>query len=83
MALFLPGGMVQVQHNLASTGQTAWGTAVTTGGTTATKGTPAQLLASTSFDAHWIRIIASSYGTAATVSQGSLDILIGTSPRRS
>jgi hypothetical protein len=79
MALLLPGGQIQVQHNLASTAASTWGTTVTTGGTTATKGTPAQLIAATSFDAHWIRVIASSYGTAATVSQGSFDILIGTS----
>lgn len=68
---------MQVAHNFGNVGTTTIGTSVTTGATAATKGTPVELIASTPFDAYWIRIITSVYGFAATTSQGCLDILIG------
>lgn len=56
------------------------GTSVTTGASASTKGTPAQLIASTAFDAYWVRVVAHNYSLAAgAASQGALDILIGSS----
>lgn len=76
--LFLPQkGMRRIEHNLGGVGTVTPGTSVTTGATAATKGTAVQLIASTSFDAYWVRVIASNYGLAATTSRGCLDILIG------
>lgn len=70
-------GILQVQHNLGNVGATTLGASCTTGGAAATKGTPVELIASTSFDAYWIKVIASAYGLAATTAQGCLDILVG------
>lgn len=70
-------GIVQVQHNFGTVGSTTAGTSCTTGATTATKGTPAQIFASTSFDTYWVTILAHSYGAAANIRQGCMDILIG------
>ena len=70
-------GIRLLEHNLGNVGAANLGTSVTTGGAAATKGTPVQLIASTSFDAYWIDVIASEYGLAATTSQGCLDILVG------
>lgn len=70
-------GVVRVQTNTGAVGTATPGTSVTTGASASTKGTPAELIASTSFDAYWIKICASNYGLAATASQGSMDLLIG------
>ena len=70
-------GIVRVEHSFGGTSSTTPGTSVTTGGAAATKGTAVQLIASTSFDAYWIRVVATSYGLSATTSRGCLDILIG------
>lgn len=70
-------GKLRVEHNTGTVGTATPGTSVTTGGTASTKGTPAQLIASTSFDTYWMTVIASNYGNATTASQGCLDILIG------
>lgn len=70
-------GIVQVQHNFGSVGTTSMGTACTTGGSSSTKGTPAELFASTSFDTYWVTVLASGYGSAASNREGAMDILIG------
>lgn len=71
-------GKVLVQHNAGSTGNTQYGTFVTAGSTSSTKGTPSQIIASTSFDAYFIVIEAREYGVSNTASRGLLDVLIGT-----
>lgn len=70
-------GILKLDHNTGAVGANPYGTSVTTGGAAATKGTPAQLIASTAFDTYWITILATGYGLAATDSQGALDILTG------
>jgi hypothetical protein len=70
-------GVYRIEHNLGGVGTTTPGTSVTTGASSSTKGTPAELIASTAFDAYWVTVIATNYGLAATTSQGCLDILIG------
>ena len=79
MVLWVPAnkGIYRVQHNGGDVGSATPGTSVTTGGSSSTKGTPAELIASTSFDTYRIVIIASGYGTSAISSMGCLDILIG------
>ncbi len=70
-------GSLRFQHNVGTVGDVTPGTTVTTGAAEATKGTPAELIASTNFDAYWFEFYAFAYGNAATDSQGALDILIG------
>jgi hypothetical protein len=80
MALMIPQkGLIRTESNITGGGSEGAGQNVITGGTASTKGSPVELIAATSFDAYWVTIIAQLYGTAATVSQGALDILIGTS----
>lgn len=75
-------GIVRVEHNIGTVGRSTPGTSVTTGGTASTKGTAAELIASTSFDAYWIKIVASNYGVSATTSRCCLDILLGAATER-
>jgi hypothetical protein len=75
-------GIVQVQHNLGATASATPGTSVSTFTTAPTKGTAVELITSTSFDVHWVTILASNYGLAATASQGCLDILVGAATER-
>ena len=70
-------GRLLVQHNLGSVGDVTPGTTVTTGGTTSTKGTPAELIAATAFDAYWVVVTASGYSGSAAASDGAMDLLIG------
>lgn len=70
-------GEIRVEHNTGSVGAATPGTSVTTGAASGTKGTPAEIFASTSFDAYWITIWAAEYSLSATASQGCMDILIG------
>lgn len=71
-------GIIRVEHNLGTVSSTTPGTSVTTGGAAATKTSPmTQLIASTSFDAYWIKIVAMNYGLSATTARGCLDIGIG------
>lgn len=65
------------QDNMGGVGTATLGTAVTTGASASTKGTPAELFSATDFDTDRVIIIASNYGLSATNSAGSLDILIG------
>jgi hypothetical protein len=76
--LWVPkNGVLRVQHNLGSVGSANVGTAVTTGGAASTKGSYAELIASTSFDAWWVTILITGYGTAATDARLAVDIGIG------
>lgn len=70
-------GLVRREHNIGTVGTATPGTSVTTGAASGTKGTAVQLIASTSFDAYWVVIVASQYAVAATNSGGCLDILTG------
>lgn len=70
-------GKIRVEHNVGSTGTTTYGTAVVTGATSTTKGSAAQMIASTAFDAYWVTILAVDYSQPASASEGCLDILIG------
>lgn len=74
--LWVPqAGRVLYQSNVSDNGGSS--TAVTTGGASNTKGTPAEVFASTSFDAYWMTILAYAYGAQSTQSAGCMDILIG------
>lgn len=70
-------GPVRVEHNTGTVSAANIGTSVTTGASSSTKGSVAELIASTSFDAYWVKIFATEYALAATASQGAMDILIG------
>jgi hypothetical protein len=70
-------GKLLRETNLGSVGAVAPGTAVSTGGGASTKGTPAQLIASTLFDAYKVKIWAWGYGASGVSSACALDILIG------
>lgn len=72
-------GRLRHDSNLSPLGNANPGTAVTTGASSSSKGTPAQLIASTLFDAYWVRVIACNYSLGAAACQGALDILIGNS----
>jgi hypothetical protein len=73
------GGILRCEHNTGTVGASTLGTAVTTSGTATVKGTPVELITSTSFDAYWIKVLVSDYGAANTNSRGCLDILLGAS----
>ena len=76
--LILPQmGEFLVQHNLGTVGATAVGTNVTTGASTTTKGTPAELIASTDFETYFVEVFATDYGASAVASGGCMDILVG------
>lgn len=62
-----------------ATASSTYGHSVTTGGSSSTKGTPVELIASSAFDATAIRILAHSYAANTVDSRGCLDILAGAS----
>lgn len=67
-----------MQTNVGNVGAASPGTDVTThASVTSTKGTPVQLIASTSFDTFFMIVIAANYANNATSSAGCLDILVG------
>src|SRR5262245_10721750 len=70
-------GILRVESNVGSAGTLEPGTVVTTSGSANTKGTPAELSASTAFDAYWVKIQAWGYAAGGVASQGSMDILVG------
>lgn len=72
-------GRRRIESNLGSTGTVNLGTAVTTGASANTKGTPAQLIASTSFDAYWVIVYAANYTAGGAACRGCMDIMIGSS----
>lgn len=80
MPYLLPhDGDTDVISNLGNVGTNTPGTSVTTGGTSATKGTAVELIsaASNTRDSWGIWIGAAAYAASATASDGALDILIG------
>jgi hypothetical protein len=66
-------------HNTGAVGSATPGTTVTTGSSSNTKGTPAELIASTPFDAYSVLIMAAGVGANTASSSCALDILIGAS----
>lgn len=72
-------GIIRTESNVTAGGAASPGTSVSTSGSASVKGTPAELISSTSFDSYWMTIIATGYAFATTASQGSIDILIGAS----
>jgi len=70
-------GVLRVQHNAGSVGTLTPGTSVTTGASTNTKGTPAEIFSATNFASFWMTIIATGYGAGGVASDGAMDILIG------
>lgn len=70
-------GRLLREHNTGTVGTGNIGTQVTTGAASGTKGSAAQLIASTSFDAYLVVVWASAYAATATTSSGCLDIMIG------
>lgn len=80
MPLWVPNkGDLLTQSNLPTVGSASHGTAVQTGASSSTKGTPVELIGSTSFDAFWVEIFAGGYAGNGLGSQGCLDILVGAS----
>jgi hypothetical protein len=76
--LGLPITSERVHHSLGSVSSTTRGVAVTTGaGTSATKGTIAELIASTPFRSRFFVFWAFDYATNAGTSKGSLDLMVG------
>ena len=73
-------GKLRIEHTFgtASTGSIT----ATTGASASTKGSVAEIIASTSFDSYMIAIMASQYGASATASEGALDILVGAATER-
>lgn len=71
------GGHVRVEHNVGAVGGAAFGTQVTTGAASGTKGTPAQIFAATAFDAFFVHILFHNHFVAATLTDCMADILIG------
>lgn len=70
-------GPLRVEHNTGAVGTATPGTSVTTSGTASVKGTPAELIAATAFEAYWLTVVAANYGASATDAQCAMDILIG------
>ena len=70
-------GNVRCQHNTGSVGTATIGTSVTTGGSAGTKGSVAQLIASTNFDSYLMYVIVDNYAAATTASRGAVDIMVG------
>jgi hypothetical protein len=71
-------GLLRSQSNIDS-GANSYGATVTTGASTSTKGSPAQVIASTNFDAYWIRVLAFNVASTGLLSRCCLDICVGAS----
>jgi hypothetical protein len=69
-------GRLLRQHNLGTIGSTP-GTSVTTGAAASTKGSPAEVFASTAFDSYLVEVSAWGYGSSATDSKCCLDVMAG------
>jgi hypothetical protein len=74
-------GTLRTQSNFTP-GSNSFGTTVTTGASTATKGTPAELITTTNFDVFYMRINAWNVASSAVSSRCCLDILVGASTER-
>jgi hypothetical protein len=77
--LWIPPEPTLVETNAGGVGSVNFGTSVTTGSTSSTKGSWAQLIASTSFDASLVYVVVHGYRSAAALSDLSVDIGIGAS----
>lgn len=78
MALMIPAyPFTRTETNVTAPVLNGWGTSITTGGSSSTKGTAVQLIASTAFDTWWVTVMASAHGNIATASDACLDILVG------
>lgn len=83
MPLWVPQkGKLLVQHNMNGVSAATPGTAVTTGAAAGTKGTPAQIFATTNFDVYWLSVFAANYAASAVACQGAMDILVGSATER-
>lgn len=79
--LFVPQfGRLRYESNIGPNANGSPGALVTTGSTSSTKGTAVQLIAATSFDAYWVRIMVNNYGASAVASPAMLDLMLGTDP---
>jgi hypothetical protein len=71
-------GAPRSENNAGGVGLSPYGTTVTTGASSGVKGTPATLLANTSFDTYRIKIVTMNYsGGNGVASQCCMDLLIG------
>lgn len=78
MGLWTPSpGFSYRESNLSSVTTTTIGTSVAASGTTFTKGSWVQLIASTAQDCYWIDVYGCNSGTSASNGRGLLDIGIG------
>ncbi len=71
-------GELRVEHNMGAVSSATPGTSVTTGAAQATKGTPAEIFASTAFETYWVQVIVGHYGSSTVASCCCVDILAGT-----
>lgn len=77
---FIPSkGEMRVQTNAGSVGAASPGTAVTAHASSSAKGTPAELISSTSFDTYWVRIVVEDTCSSGSATGGALDLLVGAS----
>ena len=72
-----PPQRLRTQSNAAAIATLTPGTAVTTGATSSTKGSPTQIFASTDFDVWGVTLVFSDHGFGATASDACFDLLIG------
>ena len=72
-----PPQRLRTQSNAPAIATLTPGTAITTGATSSTKGSPAQIFATTNFDTWGVTLVFSDYGAGATASDACFDLLIG------
>lgn len=72
-------GALLYEHTHGDSGTAGPGVLVQTGGTSATKGTPVELIAATAFDAYLVQVIVSQYGASNTTARLAVDLMIGAS----
>jgi hypothetical protein len=71
-------GALLYEHTHGNSGTSGPGVLVSTAsGSSSTKGTAVELIASTAFDAYLVHVIVSEYGASATTSRLCVDLLIG------
>ena len=73
-----PPQRLRTQSNAAAIATLTPGTAVTTGATSSTKGSPTQIIAATDFDVWGVTLVFSDYGAGGVASDACFDLLIGT-----
>lgn len=70
-------GALLYEHTHGDSGTAGPGVLVQTGGTSATKGTPVELIAATAFDSYLVHVVVSQYGISTGTSRLCVDILTG------